>query len=186
MKKLGYYKLHEDGFDPVYATAGSACFDIKAYFKDTIYSNEEAPSVKIYTMDNKLEERLCKCWARPRGSKKTFGVGIDLAPGERACIPTGLIFKIPVGHSVRIHPRSSVSLKKGLIIPNGVGIIDSDYYHETFVMLYNGSADEIRIYHGDRLAQGELIESVPNVLEEVIEQPGQTTERIGGFGSTGV
>ena len=170
MKKLGYYKLHEDGFDPEYATAGAACFDIKAYFKETLYREDE-------------EQRECKCYAMP---KNTFQVCVNLDPGERICIPTGLIFKIPVGNSVRIHPRSSVSLKKGLIIPNGVGIIDSDYYHETFVMLYNGSADTIRIGHGDRIAQGELVESVPNVLEEVTKQPGQTTERIGGFGSTGV
>ena len=183
MNKLGYYKLHEDGFDPEYATAGSACFDIKAYFKETVYSGEPKPTVKIYTMDNKLEERECKMWAIENHSFKT---GVELAPGERICIPTGLIFKIPVGFSVRLHPRSSVSLKKGLIIPNGVGIIDSDYYHETFVMLYNGSADEIRIYHGDRIAQGELVETIPTVLDEVFDMPGQTTERIGGFGSTGV
>jgi dUTP pyrophosphatase len=182
MKKLGYYKLHEDGFDPVYATAGSACFDIRAYFKETLYEKDEV-KIKVYTMDNKEEQRECKCYAMP---KNTFQVCVNLDPGERICIPTGLIFKIPVGNSVRIHPRSSVSLKKGLIIPNGVGIIDSDYYHETFVMLYNGSADTIRIGHGDRIAQGELVESVPNVLEEVTKQPGQTTERIGGFGSTGV
>ena len=183
MNKLGYYKLHEDGFDPEYATAGSACFDIKAYFADTILAGQKNPTVKIYTMDNKLEERECKMWAIENHS---FKVGVELAPGERICIPTGLIFKIPVGFSVRLHPRSSVSLKKGLIIPNGVGIIDSDYYHETFVMLYNGSADEIRIYHGDRIAQGELVETVPTVLDEVPDMPGQTTERIGGFGSTGV
>ena len=73
-----------------------------------------------------------------------------------------------------------------MIIPNGEGIIDSDYYHQTYVMLYNGSADEVRINHGDRIAQGELIENYSYSLEETKDIPEQKTTRVGGFGSTGV
>jgi len=132
MNTLQYYKKHEDGFEPFFATAGSACFDLKAYFAKSIISGTEAPRCKVYKMDNKAEERECKMWAI---DYRSFNVGIDLYPGERILVPTGLIFNIPDGHSVRLHARSSVSLKKGLIIPNGEGIIDSDYYHQTFVML---------------------------------------------------
>ena len=71
-------------------------------------------------------------------------------------------------------------------MPNGEGIIDSDYYHETFVMLYNASADDIYITDNDRVAQGELVENNPADVWETFEKPGQTTERVGGFGSTGV
>ena len=183
MKNLYYYKKNEDGFYPSFATAGSACFDIQAYFAKAIYSGEESPKCKVYKMDNKEEDRPCKCWAIKNND---FKVGIDLYPGERILVPTGLIFKIPEGHSVRLHARSSVSLKKGLIIPNGEGIIDSDYYHQTFVMLYNASADEVRIYHGDKIAQGELVKTLDYGLEQTETLPEQTTERIGGFGSTGV
>lgn len=183
MNTLQYYKKNEDSFDPEFATQGSACFDIKAYFAESIIAGTQAPLCKIYRMDNRPEERECKCWAMEHS---TFKVGIDLYPGERILVPTGLIFNIPDRHSVRLHARSSVSLKKGLIIPNGEGIIDSDYYHQTFVMLYNASADEIRIYHGDRIAQGELVKNLDYGLEETNTLPEQTTERVGGFGSTGV
>ena len=183
MNKLQYFKKHEDGFDPFFATTGSACFDIQAYLSPTIISGQDPPKCKIYTMGNKAEERECKMWAVEHHS---FKVGIDLHPGERILVPTGLIFNIPEGHSVRLHARSSVSLKKGLIIPNGEGIIDSDYYHQTFVMLYNASADEVRIWHGDKIAQGELVQTLDYSLEQTETLPEQTTERVGGFGSTGV
>ncbi len=53
-------------------------------------------------------------------------------------------------------------------------------------MLYNASADMIRIKHGERIAQGELQKTLDYSLKETTIQPEQTTERIGGFGSTGV
>jgi len=182
---LKYYKMHEDVSDPVKATEGSACFDIHAYFSENnrIVIGQVPPKVTVYTMENKKEVRECKCWARDNSS---FSVGIDLLPAERILIPTGLIFDIPENYSIRIHARSSVSLKKGLIIPNGEGIIDSDYYHQTYIMLLNGSADEIRIYHGDRIAQAELIKTLYHDFQETKEIPEQKTSRVGGFGSTGV
>ena len=69
---------------------------------------------------------------------------------------------------------------------NGEGIIDSDYHDETFVMLYNASADTVYIEDNERVAQGELLENNFVDVWETFEQPGQTTERVGGFGSTGV
>ena len=134
-------------------------------------------------MDNKKELRECKNWARDNSK---FCVGVELYPGERILVPTGLIFDIPLFYSVRIHARSSISLKMGVIIPNGEGIIDSDYYHQTYVMLYNASADEVIIYHGDRIAQGELVKTLDYDLVETEDIPEQKTNRVGGFGSTGV
>ena len=184
-EQLKFYKMEKDVNEPIFATEGSACFDICTYLckEGAIYSNKPKPVVTIYQMDNKKVLRDCTTLAGP---SSTFITGISLFPGERALIPTGLILDIPENHSVRIHARSSVSLKKGLIIPNGEGIIDSDYYHQTYVMLYNGSADEVRINHGDRIAQGELIENYSYSLEETKDIPEQKTTRVGGFGSTGV
>ena len=71
-------------------------------------------------------------------------------------------------------------------MPNGEGIIDSDYYHQTFVMLYNSSADEVRICHGDRIAQGELIKTCDYQILETKDIPERKTNRVGGLGSTGV
>ena len=173
--ELKYYKLNDDVREPHLATEGAACFDIHAHLK-------KGDSVTVYEMDNKKVARECKCCA-VRNSQ--FSVGFELHPGERVLVPTGLIFDIPAGYSVRLHTRSSISLKKGLTMPNGEGIIDSDYYHQTYVMLHNSSADEVRIYHGDRIAQGELVETIPTILDEVPDMPGQSTDRVGGFGSTG-
>lgn len=185
MSNLKYYKMKNDTTDPVFSTSGSACFDIFCYIceRGRVTTNLPTPVVTVYTMGNKKELRECSTWA-VEGSE--FKTGFSLWPGERVLVPTGLIFDIPEGHSVRLHARSSISLKKGLIIPNGEGIIDSDYYHQTYVMLYNASADEVRIYHGDRIAQGELIKTYDYELEETGNIPEQTTERVGGFGSTGV
>lgn len=182
MSVLRYYKMRENVADPEFSTEGSACFDIRANFISP-RTDRQAQEITVYNMSNKKEKREVKMWAS--GHDK-FTTGIELHPGERILIPTGLIFNIPEGYSVRLHTRSSVSLKKGLTMPNGEGIIDSDYYHQTFVMLYNASADEVRICHGDRIAQGELVENVRTELEETKDVPEQTTSRVGGFGSTGV
>ena len=183
--KLKYYKIREDVKYPVFATDGSACFDIHAYLSEgnKIWAGLPKPVVTIYNMENKKEIRECKMWATHSHS---FDVGIHLMPGDRALVPTGLIFNIPENHSVRIHTRSSISLKKGLILTNSEGIIDSDYYHQTFIMLYNSSADEVRIYHGDRIAQGELVQTYNYDLEQTDNIPEQKTTRVGGFGATGV
>jgi len=182
---LNYYKLYDNVEAPEFATEGSACFDIYSHLaeKGKFVHGNPNPKVVVYTMDNKKEERKVNQWAGVGG---TFYFGVEVYPGERILVPTGLIFDIPEGHSVRIHPRSSVSLKQGLMLGNAEGIIDSDYYHQTFIMLYNASADMIRIKHGERIAQGELQKTLDYSLKETTIQPEQTTERVGGFGSTGM
>jgi len=170
--KLKYYKLHSEVIDPHFATVGSACFDIHAYLDK---------SVTVYRMDNHKEKLNPETiqWS------DIEELQLSIAPADRVLVPTGLVFDIPEGYSVRLHPRSSISLKKGLVMPNGEGIVDSDYYHETYIMLYNSSADEVRIKHGERIAQGELIKTLDYSLEECIIVPEQKTNRVGGFGSTG-
>ena len=170
--KLKYYKLHNEVLDPHFATDGSACFDIYAYLDNP---------VTIYRMDNhkqKLNPERIQ-WS------DIEELQLSIAPADRVLVPTGLVFDIPEGYSVRLHPRSSISLKKGLVMPNGEGIVDSDYTNETFIMLYNASADEVRIKHGERIAQGELVKTLDYSIEESIIVPEQKTNRVGGFGSTG-
>ena len=171
---LECYRLHDDVTIPQIATLGSACFDVHAY----IHPNNP---VTVYNMENKKIKREPEWYDKEQSPK----VRLVVEPGDRVLVPTGIIFKIPHGVSLRLHTRSSNSLKKGLIMPNGEGIIDSDYYHETFIMLYNSSADEVRIKHGERIAQGELIKTLDYSLEESIIVPEQKTNRVGGFGSTG-
>ena len=111
---------------------------------------------------------------------------MSIGPAERVLVPTGLVFNIPEGYSVRLHPRSSVSLKRGLVMPNGEGIVDSDYYHETFIMLYNISEKPFTVWEFDRIAQIEFHTDTYMALKEVDIPPEQKTDRAGGFGHTGV
>ncbi len=176
MMKLDCYRLHDDVTLPKVATIGSACFDIRAYLG-------KESSVTVYNMQNKKIDRSV---SKFNDKVKGIYTRLMIEPGDRVLVPTGIIFKIPFGVSLRLHPRSSVSLKKGLIMPNGEGIVDSDYHHETFVMLYNASADLVWLEDNERIAQGELVEVEHCDIWETLEKPGQTTERVGGFGSTGV
>jgi len=171
---LDCYRLHEDVTLPMAATIGSACFDIFAYLKPDI-------EITVYDMSNKKTERKPEYYDIEHNPK----LCLRIEPADRVLIPTGIIFKIPFGYSMRLHPRSSTSLKKGLVMPNGEGIIDSDYYHETFVMLYNASADAVTVSNNERVAQGEIIETLYCDIDETLQKPEQITNRMGGFGSTG-
>jgi dUTP pyrophosphatase len=101
-------------------------------------------------------------------------------------VSTGLILDIPEGFSVRIHPRSGLAYKKGITLLNCEGIIDSDYTDELKVILYNTSNIDFMINKGDRIAQGELIKSLDYTIDECYTKPTQKTDRVGGFGSTGI
>ena len=164
MSVLRYYKMRENVADPEFSTEGSACFDICAFL-------EEGMEITVYRMNNLKVKVRPEWYDIAHGPKLRFRI----APADRVLIPTGLIFDIPDGHSVRLHTRSSVSLKKGLTMPNGEGIIDSDYYHQTFVMLYNAGADEVLIEDGERIAQGELIKNYDYTIEETEDVREQKT-----------
>ena len=169
---LNFYKLYYDTKSPKFSTDGAACFDICAYL--------DKPNITIYEMDNKKTTRNAERF------NEENGLQLAIYPAERVLVPTGLVFDIPEGYSVRLHTRSSISLKKGLMMPNGEGIIDYDYYHQTYVMLINSSADTVYIEHGERVAQGELIRTKNYELKETFSEPKQITDRVGGFGSTGI
>ena len=101
-------------------------------------------------------------------------------------VETGLIFDIPIGYSIRIHPRSGLAFKKGITLLNAEGIIDSDYTDELKILLYNTSNIDFFVHQGDRIAQGELVKNLDYTIEECYTAPAKKTNRIGGFGSTGV
>jgi len=111
---------------------------------------------------------------------------IVVQPGDRVMVPTGLIFDIPEGYSVRLHARSGMSLKQGLVLANAEGVVDSDYVQEVMVLIHNISQNQLVIKSGDRIAQAELVEDVKYSIVESAARPGVKTNRIGGMGSTGV
>ncbi len=106
--------------------------------------------------------------------------------GASVMIPTGLACAIPVGWEGQIRCRSSLG-KKGMILPNGVGTIDSDYRGELKVLAtWIGEGDSFTVSKGERVAQM-LFAPVPLVrIEEVAPDELESTERgEGGFGSSG-
>ena len=162
------YKLFPEAHMPELGTEWAACFDLKA-------SMREGDVVTVITPTNKKRQVSCR-----EGS-------IDIYNNERVLVPTGLVFDLEDGQSMRIHPRSGLAWKKGITLANCEGVVDADYVQQTYVMLYNLSDEVFTISDGDRIAQGEVLESYNKfVFEEVFDEPAPKTNRTGGFGSTGV
>jgi dUTP pyrophosphatase len=169
---MNVYKVNERAELPEYATDGSACFDVKACI-------ENGQRLKSYNAWNKEMPVVVKGVGKNRDA-------FQLPPSVRVLVPTGLIFDIPEGNVMKMYIRSGTALKKGLTLVNGVGIIDSDYVEESFLMLENISESLATIEHGERIAQC-LIEPITREpITEITEKPAQKTDRDGGFGSTGV
>ena len=109
--------------------------------------------------------------------------GLVIGPGQRVLIPTGLCLEIPKGFEIQVRPRSGVSLKTNLLVPNSPGTIDSDYRGELKILMGNFGKSPEHIAHGSRLAQ--LVLS-PVFQATFLEGKLRETERgVGGFGSTG-
>jgi dUTP pyrophosphatase len=109
---------------------------------------------------------------------------LDLAPGARALVPTGLAIAIPPGYEGQVRPRSGRAFSDGLTVLNAPGTIDADYRGEVRVLLVNLGEAGVRIAHGDRIAQLVIAPVVRVAWDEV--QALETTDRgAGGFGSTG-
>lgn len=127
-------------------------------------------------------------------SYQTAGAaGFDLAasadvtvqPGQIVLVPTGLVIAVPAGHFLGIFARSSTPLKRGLVVANGVGVLDSDYSgptDELKIQLMNVTAAPVDVKRGDRLAQGVIMPFVRAEFEEIAAASGPDR---GGFGSTG-
>jgi dUTP pyrophosphatase len=167
MTQLKIYKTHAEIVLPKFGTEQAACFDL-AY----------QPNGKVdYTGYNSYNTTFTRVLSDGK---------IVIMPDDRIMIPTGLIFDIPKGYSIRIHPRSGLSYKQGLVLANLEAVIDSDYVQETFVLLTNTSQNAQFIHPGDRIAQAELVTQLKYDIVETVEKPEQKTDRVGGLGSTGV
>ena len=109
---------------------------------------------------------------------------MTVAPQQIVLVPTGLIMRVPDGYFLGIFARSSTPLKRGLVVPNGVGIIDSDYSgpdDEIKIQVYNITSEPVHVKKGDRIAQGIFLKFAAPEWEE-----GEPTDKTrGGFGSTG-
>lgn len=110
---------------------------------------------------------------------------VTLSSLERTVIPTGLFIELPLGYEAQVRPRSGLSLKKGLSVPNSPGTIDSDYRGEVGVIVVNLSNEDIVINDGDRIAQM-VIAKHERAEWTLVDSLSETNRGEGGFGSTGV
>lgn len=159
-------RLHDDVILPAPATPGSAGYDLRAYLKGRTIRHSDGITQAERAA---LEEQ--GTW------------GVTLGPGEMALLPLGFRTRLPVGIEAQIRPRSGQAFKHALTIPNAPGTVDADYAEEWMVIVRNDAPAARRIEHGERIAQAVFARHVTVELREGMVQ--RTTDRAGGFGSTG-
>jgi dUTP pyrophosphatase len=159
-------RLHDDVVIPTRATAGSAGYDLRAHLRErSVRLSNGVTQRDIVAVEEKGE------W------------GVTLAPSEMALIPLGFRTRLPDGIEAQIRPRSGQAFKQALTVPNAPGTVDADYAEEWMVIVRNDAPVPRRIVHGERIAQ--VVFSRYVALELTRGEVQRTTERAGGFGSTG-
>lgn len=121
-----------------------------------------------------------------------IGKFVKIYPGERVMLPTGLRMIIPHGYQIKIVPRSGISFKTGMMLLNSPGTVDSDYTDEIKLLIKNTSDVVCVVRNHDRMAQMEIRENTMQFVlfhegtEEELLKHKETSNRNGGFGSTGI
>jgi dUTP pyrophosphatase len=119
------------------------------------------------------------------GADLTSAVDIELAPGERALVPTGIAVALPDGYAAFVHPRSGLAVRAGVGVVNAPGTVDAGYRGEIRVLLINHDPTEpVRLRRGDRIAQLVIQRVEKARFSEVKLLPGSARGE-GGYGSTG-
>ncbi|MBX3173152.1 MAG: dUTP diphosphatase [Gemmatimonadaceae bacterium] len=151
---------------PRRATAASAGHDLAACLA--------ADTVRVFR-DGRPELRAVATDAEGRF--------VELEPMEKALIPLGFRAQLPEGYEAQVRPRSGTSLKTDLVIVNSPGTIDADFPDEWMVPVKNGGLMALRVRHGERIAQ--MVLARFETLDFVNGAVAASTDRVGGFGSTG-
>jgi dUTP pyrophosphatase len=180
MINIGFYRLNPNASIPLFGSEFAACFDLRYCCPLDMISG-----IKGYNLDN---ESVVREIDDKDGS-------FYILPGDRLLVPTGLIFKLQEPYfdsgnsitdcSIRLHPRSGLSLKRGLILANAEGVVDYDYQEEVFIILTNISTLAARIEDQERICQAEVVRTPPVTFSELSRKPEPYSARDGGFGSTG-
>lgn len=109
---------------------------------------------------------------------------LELAPGQRALVPTGIAIALPPGYEAQIRPRSGLAAKNGVTVLNTPGTIDADYRGEIKVILVNLGQETFTIERGMRIAQM-IVARHERATWDVVDFLDETKRGSGGFGSTG-
>ena len=110
---------------------------------------------------------------------------VELAPGERAVVPTGIAIALTAGYAAFVHPRSGLAARHGVMLVNAPGTIDAGYRGEIKVIVLNSDREQLVSFRrGDRIAQLVVQQVASPVFCEAETLPG-SARADGGFGSTG-
>ncbi|MBA2952441.1 dUTP diphosphatase [Nocardioides sp. MAH-18] len=149
---------------------------------------DDARPTDLQVLVQRLDPALpLPAYAHPgdAGADLLTTVDVDLAPGERVLVPTGIALALPDGYVALVHPRSGLAARHGLSIVNTPGTIDAGYRGEVKVLLINHDPREsIRLRRGDRVAQLVIQRFERAGFVEVGELP-ESVRGAGGYGSTG-
>jgi dUTP pyrophosphatase len=109
---------------------------------------------------------------------------IEIAPGARCLVPTGVALALPPGYEAQVRPRSGLALRLGLTLLNSPGTVDADYRGEIGVVLVNHGSGPVSIRRGERIAQL-VVQRLPEVRLVEVEALPESWRGAGGFGHTG-
>jgi len=181
------HKLYSNVIRPERQTELSACFDIHAHLRGPVISEDRTPEFRKIKMIDRMNHAT-EVMPEVTWDSDTPHTTVVVPPNSRALIPTGMVFNIDSDYSIRVHPRSGLSWKYGVTLVNCEGVIDSDYQEEVFIPLINTTEVPYVIEHGDRIAQFEIVRYNDTIEDLTITEaePTRKTNRVGGFGSTGV
>ena len=119
------------------------------------------------------------------GADLAAACDVELGPGERALVPTGVAIALPLGYVGLVHPRSGLAARLGVTVLNAPGTIDAGYRGEIKVNLINHDRHRtVSIAKGDRIAQL-LVQRVERAAFHVVEELPASARGDGGHGSTG-
>ena len=146
---------------------------------------QDKPTLKVI----KNDPRVCLPVYASEGSagmdlRAFLETDVDIDPGERTKIPTGLKIEIPDGCEAQIRPRSGLAINQGITVLNSPGTIDSDYRGDIEIILVNLGKKTYTVKNGDRIAQM-IIAPVCRAIIEEADTISVTERGSGGFGSTG-
>ena len=119
------------------------------------------------------------------GADLVSAVDVELGPGERAVVPTGIALAVPEGFAAFVHPRSGLAARHGVTIVNAPGTVDAGYRGEVLVTLLNTDRHRaVRLERGERIAQV-VFQRVERVRFTAVEQLPPSARGTGGHGSSG-
>jgi dUTP pyrophosphatase len=109
---------------------------------------------------------------------------LELAPGARALVPTGIAIALPPGFEAQVRPRSGLAARHGITVLNTPGTVDADYRGELQVILVNLGAEPFAVSRGMRIAQL-IVAPLQRIKLVEVDALDSTARAQGGFGSTG-